>query len=273
MKKTKCTCDGHSELAAARSIRNPHFSIITVVYNDITGLALTKASVFLQTFPDFEWIVIDGGSSDGTSSYLSSLQSPFLKWISESDRGIYDAMNKGILLAQGEYLVFLNAGDIFPSLNTLALVSDEIDKHGKPDVLFGGAALVFANGKSIVRSPRKIESYIWHGLPANHQGTYYKRNALGDLLYDPTYKICGDYYIIAKLYLKNISVAYLNQALVKFSVGGASYQNRVPLFLEPYKIQRDILKKSLPLRCVSLAKRLVATAMMILLQKLSQIRR
>jgi putative colanic acid biosynthesis glycosyltransferase len=248
----------------------PKFSIVTVVRNDLDGLKRTAESIFTQQFGDFEWLVVDGASQDGTVPYLNSLQSDYLKWSSESDRGIYDAMNKGILRSRGEYLVFLNAGDTFPNLNILDLINKELDRQGSPDVLFGGAELVFSNGKSIYRPPKIMERYIWHGLPANHQATYFKQRALGDLLYDPAFKICGDYFLVAKLFQKNISAAYLNKTLVRFSVGGASYQNKVPLFLEPYRIQRDILKTSFFLRSASLIRRLVATLFMIIFQKLSQ---
>lgn len=242
------------------------FSIVTVVRNDLAGLQKTTESICSQKYRDYEWIVIDGGSTDGTVDYLRGLSCSYLTWSSEKDHGIYDAMNKGIITCHGEYLIFLNAGDLFPNSTTLSLVADTISINNNPDVLFGGAELVFANAGVFFRPPKKLEGYIWHGLPANHQATYYKRKALGGMLYDPTYKICGDYYLVAQLFKQGICAAYLNQTLVKFSIGGASYYNRYPLFLEPYKIQRDILGISFPIRAVSLAKRLISNIAMVSLQ-------
>lgn len=251
----------------------PKFSIVTVVRNDLDGLRKTAESVCVQQLDDYEWIVIDGASSDGTIAYLNSLQLNSLKWISESDRGIYDAMNKGILLSRGEYLVFLNAGDTFPAANTLHLVNQSILSAANPGVLFGGTEYVFPDGKSLFRAPKIISKCIWHGLPANHQASYYSRGALNGFLYDLKYRICGDYYLAAQMYKKKCGVAYLDVPLVKFSVGGASYVNRIPLFLEPYAIQRDVLGQPLFWRLVSFVKRGISTMGMIALQNLHRVKR
>src|SRR5207245_2106463 len=97
----------------------------------------------------------------------------------EKDRGIYDAMNKGIGLTRGKYVIFLNAGDIFPTSETLAEVSKVLEElSSEPDLLFGGASLMFAGGTSTYRPPKKMEKYLWHGLPANHQAIYFKRQLL-----------------------------------------------------------------------------------------------
>lgn len=253
--------------------KQPLFSIITVVYNDVAGLALTTTSIASQVFSDFEWIVIDGGSTDGTVEFLAQCDQASLCWVSEKDKGIYDAMNKGISRSTGEYLVFLNAGDAFPNVNALLLVSNALDASAKPDVLFGGAEYIFADAGSVYRPPRDASKYIWHGLPANHQATYYSRKFLNGLLYDVRYKICGDYYLIAKLYTMGFRATYLDKPLVKFSVGGTSYQNRVPLFLEPYVIQRDVLKLPFALRAASFLKRGISTIGMSVLQNLHRVRR
>lgn len=257
---------------AAISSSAPFFSIITVVYNDVSGLSLTKSSIESQTFPDFEWIVVDGGSKDGTVDFLKHCDQPGLSWVSEKDKGIYDAMNKGIKLSRGEYLVFLNAGDVLPGEDTLFSISKVLFSDLTMDVLFGGAEYVFADGRTLLRSPKLISTCIWHGLPANHQATYYSRKIMDGLLYDLKYKICGDYFLIASLYRKNIKAAYMDVPLVKFSVGGMSYVNRVPLFFEPYMIQRDILRQPFFWRVVSLLKRGISTLGMIFLQNIHRVK-
>lgn len=248
--------------------KEPQFSIITVVYNDVAGLALTRSSIASQALTDFEWIVIDGGSTDGTVEYLAQCDQAGLSWVSEKDRGIYDAMNKGMMKSKGEYLVFLNAGDAFPNAETLSSIRTALVSAKNPDVLFGGTEYVFPDGKSVFRPPKIVSKSIWHGLPANHQATYYSRNILNGLLYDLKYKICGDYYLIAQLYNKGFTAGYLSKSLVKFSVGGASYVNRSQLFLEPYLIQRDVLRLPLVLRLISFLKRGISTAGMLVLQNI-----
>lgn len=88
-------------------------SIVTISYNNFYGLKSTAASVFSQTWKDFEWIVIDGGSTDGTKEYIESLERKPDFWCSEKDAGIYDAQNKGIRIAKGEYICCMNSGDTF----------------------------------------------------------------------------------------------------------------------------------------------------------------
>lgn len=109
-------------------------SIITINLNNLEGLKKTFESVFNQTFTDYEWIVIDGGSTDGSREFIEAHQDSFSYWSSEPDRGIYNAMNKGILQANGEYLSFLNSGDYYADSETLANV---FCTNHEADILFG----------------------------------------------------------------------------------------------------------------------------------------
>lgn len=209
---------------------------------------------------DFEWIVIDGGSHDGTVEFLKGVKGFPIKWISESDGGIYDAMNKGMDISKGYYILFLNAGDMFSHESVLCYIQERIiHEECEPDMVFGGATLVFPSGKHVYRAPRLMESYIWHGLPANHQATYFRKDFLNDLKYCLDYKICGDYYFVARLFKKGASVSYIDKPLVNFSVGGASYVNLTRLFCEPYRIQRDILVLGFFSRIRSVIKRAFST--------------
>ena len=108
----------------------PLFSVISVTYNNLKGLQNTFKSLRLQTFTDYEWIVVDGGSYDGTLDFLSDKP---CKLISEKDDGIYDAMNKGIGKANGDYLIFMNAGDVFADADILEIVQDTIIEN--PDFI------------------------------------------------------------------------------------------------------------------------------------------
>jgi len=240
---------------------SPLFSIVTVIYNDLKGLILTHESIALQTYKNFEWIIIDGASNDGTVDYIKSIEESVATWTSEKDSGIYDAMNKGILKCNGQYIVFMNAGDAFSDKFVLQRVSDLILNNNKSyDVIFGGATLKFLNGKSHFRPARKVESYIWNGLPASHQATYYLRERLLSTRYDLNYHVSADYHIIAALYMQGISSAYLDSSLVDFRVGDFSYQHPMATLIEGYKIQRYVLKSPRLLLMKSFARRAIAIA-------------
>ena len=102
--------------------KKPLISIITINFNDKIGLQRTFDSVFAQDFNDFEYIVIDGGSNDGSKELIEENTDKISYWISEPDKGIYNAMNKGIKVANGEYLLFLNSGDKFYNKKSLILI-------------------------------------------------------------------------------------------------------------------------------------------------------
>ncbi|MCK9352696.1 MAG: glycosyltransferase [Gallionella sp.] len=243
-------------------------SVITVVLNDVDGLKKTRESLIGQNYENFEWIVCDGGSSDGVMPYLQGLTGN-VKWVSEVDDGIYDAMNRGVSMCAGEYVVFMNAGDIFFDSNALAQVANllSVDKP-EADILFGGAMLSFPeSGRSVYRAPRKVERSLWHGLPANHQATFYRKVLLDKTPYDLQYRLCGDYYLAAALIRSGAHELYLDEPLAIFEVGGQSYSQRRQLFLEPYRIQRDILHQPIHYRLASMAKRFISTVGFVILSQ------
>jgi putative colanic acid biosynthesis glycosyltransferase len=239
----------------------PFFSIITVVLNDLNGLQQTEASIKEQVWEDFEWIVIDGASKDGTVAYLSQLEEFSCKWISERDQGIYEAMNKGIDRSHGLFTVFLNAGDSFLHGQVLQNVHKEIISlpDRKVDILFGGVNLRFPSGRNIYRGPRNFRGYINHGLPAIHQATYFRTVWAKRKKYDPSYKICGDYYLVAQFFRNGLREAYLDEPLVDFQVGGLSYQSPYELLMEAYRVQQEVLGLPIRRRVWSFFRRLIAT--------------
>ncbi|WP_455614050.1 glycosyltransferase [Bacteroides congonensis] len=140
----------------------PLISIITVVLNNRVGLELTAASVVNQIcFSNMEWIVIDGGSTDGGVDVLKSYQDELTYWVSEPDGGIYEAMNKGLMHANGEYVLFLNAGDALCSADVMTHVLEDT-RYGKVDYLSGNIYYTIDNeviGKSY--SPKVVQDYIY----------------------------------------------------------------------------------------------------------------
>lgn len=236
----------------------PTFSVITVVLRDLDGLKRTYASLVSQHYAHWEWIVCDGDSGREITRFLQEVAGP-VHWVSEEDAGIYDAMNKGVAMCHNEYVVFMNAGDTFTNADALQDVSDVImNATPRPDLIFGAANIMFGNGRVYLRRPKMAKSYLWHGLPANHQATYYKRDVLPTAPYDLTYKICGDYFLAATLCSRNTHAQYLDIPLANFYVGGTSFRNYRRLFWEPYCIQRDVLRTPLLMRLASLIKRFLS---------------
>lgn len=165
------------------------FSIITVNYNNAEGLRKTIESVVNQTNKNFEYIIIDGGSTDGSVDVIKEYAEKIDYWVSEADNGIYDAMNKGIAVSKGAYLNFMNSGDCFYESVTLDKVATEI--HDEDYV--AGIAFVPKAKKTMCKPARKNFSLldIYHGGQANHQASFIKRELLKDG-YDATFRIIAD---------------------------------------------------------------------------------
>ena len=197
-------------------------SIITINLNNMNGLIKTVESVVQQSYTNFEYIVIDGGSTDGSKEYISSRVSKFAYWASEADTGIYAAMNKGLLQAKGEYCLFLNSGDWLLQHDILENV---FSKCHAEDVLICGCQI--STGGSIVNTlspPTKISllSILKNSIP--HQATFIKKE-LFELtgLYSESYKIHGDFeFWLRTIILKNCSVAALDIVVSNYNLEGIS---------------------------------------------------
>jgi len=243
-------------------------SIVTVVMDEVDDLCKTRDSILKQQCNNVEWVVVHGGVNAEIVKCVEATSHDLdIKIISEPDNGIYDAMNKGLNIASGVYVVFLNAGDVFHDEFVLRKVLDVLKASNCTiDMLFGAAVLTFSNNTRYVRQPKDIEKYLWHGLPANHQATYYKKSSIVMPAYDLKYKMCGDYYIVAKMYLNGAISEVLNESLVDFKIGGVSYYNPWLLIKEAYAIQKNVLSISFSRRIISALKRPFATFVVIIIQ-------
>lgn len=156
-------------------------SIITINYNNVSGLRKTIESVKSQTFQDYEWIVIDGGSTDGSKELIEENKQYFSYWVSEPDKGIYDAMNKGTVLAQGEYCQFLNSGDYLIAPDTLAKI---FSKPLQADVIYGDVWFIKDNKVIEKRTyPDQMTLSFLFRSPLGHQATFVKTKAAQKHLY------------------------------------------------------------------------------------------
>ena len=216
---------------------DPLFTIITVIYNNIAGLKRTAESVHAQTLKDYEWIVIDGGSSDGSAEWLKSSKA---NWISEPDRGIYDAMNKGIGKSSNQYLLFLNAGDTLAEKDVLQSLSQEIkSQRTAPDFIYGDSLELDQSGKQLNKPARSYKK-ILSGMFTHHQAMLYRRAALGNLTYSQRYDIAADYDFTLRFLKKTKNILYWPHPICVFEAGGVSQQQALKGRAEQFEIRQNI---------------------------------
>lgn len=225
-------------------------SIITINLNNRNGLQKTIDSVICQTSHDFEWIVIDGGSTDGSRELILDCQEQLTYWCSESDRGIYHAMNKGVAHATGDYCLFLNSGDYLYNKDVVEEVLPELD--GEYDMVHGKAWLVDSIGKPLFSKKRRnrfghnINSIqlILSYLP--HQAIFIKKQHLVLEPYDENYKIFSDKKFFLKCYfLHNCSFHYIDTYISVFNTGGISNTNTELADTEHEKILTEMFPSRL----------------------------
>ena len=208
----------------------PLLSIVTITKDNPAGLSRTGRSLNDQTSHEFEWLVIDGGAPHDPRGEFGSL-SPHL--IQEPDRGLYDAMNKGLRKAAGDYILFLNAGDAVAEPGTLeALLS--VLKAEQPDFLYGDA--LEAGHYKRARSHRKAR---W-GQFTHHQSMVYGRRALGHLTYDPGYRIAADYKFTLQALSRARNIHYWPAAICDFEPGGVSQRSARSGRQEERAIRREL---------------------------------
>lgn len=198
-------------------------SVITVNFNNLEGLKNTAKSVGEKSWDHLEWIVVDGGSQDGSEEFLAAGPEALNEYISEPDNGIYDAMNKGIGLAMGDWVIFMNAGDVFyPELNLHALVAGFQDKT---DAYFGDVIAKYGNGFTRISQAKDIKE-IWKRLPFSHQSLFVRRFMLLEHPFDLAFPICADYEFCA--YWFSCGKRFVNsKALIAvIEAGGLSEKGR-----------------------------------------------
>ena len=193
-------------------------SIITINYNNKAGLQKTIDSVICQTWKDYEWIIIDGGSTDGSKELIEQYQQHFAYWCSEPDKGVYNAMNKGVDKAVGEYSLFLNSGDVLYDEYTLQKVHDlKLDA----DIISG--QMVRLDNNQLLRSyDESILKQLYYNT-LNHQGTFIKRALFDNLRYDETLKIVSDWkFWLDSIVWKNAKLTMINLIIAKQDMTGIS---------------------------------------------------
>lgn len=175
---------------------SPLFSIITVTYNAANTIKSTLDSVGEQTYDNYEHLIIDGESTDDTISIIKQNSNPKIFLVSEKDNGIYDAMNKGLSIASGQYIIFLNAGDRFPNHDILQHYAEKIYENNFPGIVYGQTRLVDLNGKYVgerhLKAPDRLTlDSFKNGMVVCHQAMAV--NSKIALLFNLKYKYSSDY--------------------------------------------------------------------------------
>ena len=203
---------------------NTHqINVITVVFNGEKYIEETIQSVLSQTYQNIKYIIVDGGSTDGTLDIIQKYGHVIDCWISEPDKGIYDAMNRGLSLASGGWVNFMNAGDLFYSPDTIRQIFD--GTIGDEKIIYGDVHIRYEDFERVefARHPRRL----WRGMQFSHQSVfceleYHKRN-----LFNIENEICADLEFYYKAYRKNINFKNSNVIVSSVDTGGISESNRL----------------------------------------------
>lgn len=201
---------------------SPFFSIITVSYNSVKTIAQTIESVLNQPFADFEYLIIDGGSTDGTVELVKSYQPKFGKkliFVSENDNGIYDAMNKGLKLAKGELVGIINSDDWYDD-STLQRVYEESCKHKQAGVYYG--LLMNYRGDKVFRATGYHHDFLNESI-ISHPTCFISKSIYEKFgQFDLQYRLAADYDLILRLYKNGVNFYFISQILAHFREGGST---------------------------------------------------
>jgi len=217
---------------------NPKLSVITVVYNNVRHIERTLLSVTHQTYANIEYILVDGFSTDGTLEIVQQYTSQIETLISEKDKGIYDAMNKGLAVARGDYVIFMNSGDEFYAPDTVAKVFASAEDA---DIYYGETEMIDEASNSLGQRRHKAPvQFTWrhfkYGMSISHQAIYIKRSLTQ--LYDKQYQLSADIDWILQAAKKAQKIVNVQQYVAKYLVGGMSKKKHRQSLMERFTIMR-----------------------------------
>ena len=212
-------------------------SIITINYNDKKGLKKTLESVVNQEFKNFEFIVIDGCSTDGSTELILDYKDKISYWVSEKDNGVFHAMNKGIHHSTGDFVIFMTSGDTFYSETTLSEIVPELNSEF--DIYYGDNYKESASSKRLKTYPEKLNFSFFYTSSLNHQSTFIRKSLFEDhFYYNEEYKIASDWefftYVICH---KNVNYKYLKKTISVYDFNGISSKPEFSEVFQKEKLQ------------------------------------
>lgn len=198
-------------------------SIITINYNNLAGLEKTRDSIVCQTYCNYEWIVVDGGSNDGSKEFIVEHADEMSYWCSEKDSGVYNAQNKGTLHASGDYCIYMNSGDSFYDEYVLEKFFFKVHND---DILYGDWVQVFLDGKKRYIEPGNSADYAFFFVDnICHQAMFIKTALLKESPYDESYRLYADWAKWTEFAYKGKTFKYIHQRICYFMMDGMSAEN------------------------------------------------
>lgn len=214
----------------------PLLSVITVVYNNVKDIERTIKSVIGQSYGNIEYIIIDGASTDGTLAVIENYKSKISKLVTEKDKGIYDAMNKGLVLAKGDYVLFMNSGDEIYSSDTVERI---FNTSADADIYYGETEMLNSDlkseGKRRHQIPKNLKiSSFKYGMSVSHQAIYVKKSITQP--YNLNYQLSADIDWVLKAISKAKKIVRVDFYVAKYLMGGMSKQRHLQSLKERFKI-------------------------------------
>ena len=199
-------------------MNNPLISVVTVSYNAVSTIEQTIISVLNQMYSNIEYIIIDGGSTDGTVDIIKRYDDKIAYWRSEPDRGIYDAMNKGILQAKGEWIYFIGASDLLLKNSFQTIFSGKIDA----EVIYGDITIVYPKGQKQIKKAFS-SSCLSYRMPTSHQAIFMRTTVIKEHKgFNLDYKILADFDLMQRSYLSGVTFQYVPVSVAEFKFDGVS---------------------------------------------------
>lgn len=201
-------------------------SVVTVVYNGAATLERTIQSVLGQDFPGIEYIIVDGGSSDGTVDIIRKYEDRLAYWVSEKDQGIYDAMNKGISLCTGEWVGLINADDAYAH-GAVRRAMEAVGERSGINIVHGDILINYPNGNSKVKQAKRSGFLLkyWE-MVLNHPSFFVRRSYYQGRPFDPGFRVSGDHHWTLRAWREDPGqFLYVPQVMALFTAGGASMTN------------------------------------------------
>jgi glycosyltransferase involved in cell wall biosynthesis len=233
------TLSGQASTAAQpQNGPSPLVSIITVVRNAAADLEKTILSVASQAYPSIEYIIIDGASTDGTLDVIRRHEPWVNRWISEPDAGIYDAMNKGSGLASGEWILFMNAGDLFAGPSALSGLAEALQSDA--DIILAGARKILVDDletREFLVRPGNPED-LWRFMPTVHQSVLVRAAFQRDFAFDTTYHWCADQHLLLRLLNAGKSFFRTDHILSIFDCAGGNARHPMLFIRERFRLSK-----------------------------------
>lgn len=219
----------------------PILSIITVCFRAKDEVHATMENVLKQSWKHFEYLIIDGKSDDGTAELLEQSVSDFsasgisFRYVSEPDRGIYDAMNKGVRMAKGEWLLFLNAGDLLANEHVLEQI---FTKSTDAEIIYGDTLCIYQGSTKLY--PALPLDHLVYEMAFCHQSAFVRRQLLEEHPYDISYKVCADHQFFLSMYLQKKKFEYHAFPISIYEIAGYSDKNKMLSHKEKQRMQKEL---------------------------------